>query len=241
MQSDVWALGIVLLGMLSGCVPWPSASPYEPGYADFVRDPHHLLDRFPITPGLNRILRRMLRVNPAIRMRLPEVREAIAGLEALLRDVPEKEADIGEEGVCAGYGPEEEKEKASGAAEAEVQTEQKPAPSENQRDEENEMVRSTVQSEMDIVAARQARREAIVQQHERACAAALGGSTLDFSPNTAAKAGRKRSGGSKGSSSGKSSTMVVTPGDSDVVIEKKDIGERMRQIVARMKFKFRSR
>ncbi|KAI1788854.1 kinase-like protein [Ganoderma leucocontextum] len=249
-QSDIWALGIVLLSMLSGRVPWPTASPSEPAYADFVRDPRHLLDHFPISPGLNRILRRMLRVNPAIRMRLPDVRRAIAELDSLLREVPEAEADISDVGLCHGAGvvPDgahrQTDGKPSGAAEDAFAGNKPATQGASQWEENKEMMRSTVQSEMDIVAARQARQEAIRQQHAQACAAAAAlacSSSLDFSPNTAAKAARKSSAGSRGSSSGKSSTMAVTPDDSDVVIEKRDIGDRMREIVLRVRLKFRQR
>nr|VWO95940.1 Protein kinase domain-containing protein [Ganoderma boninense] len=255
-QSDVWALGIVLLNMLSGRVPWQSASTYEAAYVDFVRDPRHLLRSayFPVSVGLNRVVRRMLRHNPAIRMRLDEVRAAVEELDglAMLREVEVpvavREVDIGEEGVVVDAGVVVNEEEGHRVEESKGrERESAEAAPRKTSDDAQEMLRSTVQCEMDIVAAQRARKEAVRQRHEEACAAAAvrgggGGSTLDFGPNTAARArARKGSGGSKGSSSTKSSTMAATPADSDVVIEKKDIGERMREIVARVKFKFRSR
>ena len=252
-QSDVWALGIVLLNMVSGRVPWPCACTFEAAFFDFVRDPDHLLhdDYFPVSPGLNRVIRRMLRQNPATRMGLDEVRAAVEELDAMLREVEvpvtAREVDIGEEGAVVGGGADgvvderwyTGKEEQSGVRES---VRRKPTEG---SDEIQEVLRSTFLRELDIAAERQARMAEMQEQHEQACAAAVrgggGGSTLDFGPNTAARAGRKCGGGSKGSSSAKSSTMAETPGDSEVVVEKKDIGERMREIVARVKFKFRSR
>ncbi|PIL35132.1 transporter [Ganoderma sinense ZZ0214-1] len=240
-QSDVWALGVVLLNMLSGRVPWASACTLEAGYFDFVRDPRHLLrdDYFPVSPGLNRIVRRMLRQNPAIRMTLAEVRAAVAELDVLLREVvvplTEREVDIGEGGMVVGAGM-VVGEKGKWRAEPKGNEKEKERERESVRvvpvrksAEVKEVPRSTAQCEMDIVAAQRARKEAVRRRHALA-------------PNTAAKAAaRKCGGGSEESSSAKSSTMAVTPGDSDVVVEKKDIGERMREIVARVKFKFRYR
>ena len=247
-QSDVWALGVVLLNMVSGRVPWASASPYEPAYFAFVRDPHHLLDLYPVSPGLNRILRRMLRANPAIRMRLPDVRTALAELDVWLSDGAEAEADIGDGGASVeGKGKAKEQEKEGGEVleDGPAGQDSKAKRGVGQWGEVREMARSTVLSEMDIVVARHAKREAVKQQHAWACTevqAADPSETLDFSPNTAVRVAARTNGtGSKGSSSGKSSTLAMTPEDSDVVVEKRDIGERMREIVARVKFKFRSR
>lgn len=80
--SDIWALGLILINMLTGCQPWLRATHASDIYTAFVDDPRFLLNCFPLSPGANRIIRRMLRANPLIRARLPDVRQWVVELDS---------------------------------------------------------------------------------------------------------------------------------------------------------------
>ncbi|EMD38812.1 hypothetical protein CERSUDRAFT_133354, partial [Gelatoporia subvermispora B] len=77
-QSDVWALGVILINMIASCFPWGNAVVEDAGFKAFLDDPHSLYDRMPISHGLCEILERVFDVNPSERMTIPELRRAVA-------------------------------------------------------------------------------------------------------------------------------------------------------------------
>ena len=253
-HSDVWALGIILLNMVTGRTPWARASSSTPEYAEFVKNPGYLLERYQISPGLNKIIRRMLRANPAIRMRLPDVRRAITELDAFYRSetVTEGGNDALNQGVpedgCGNAGPRDSGpaddaltgHKLIQGADAGPSPNTDHSPSQ-EGDGGEEMMRSTLQSEIDILRAARARYEALAQQRAQDCSA--GSNSVE--PGSDAK-GRNENVGAVGAcsraSSGqtsKSSTMVATPEDSEVVMGKREVGYRIKSIMSRVKRKLR--
>ena len=81
----MWALGLILLNMISGGVPWHRASPTSDTYSEFVDDPNYLLKCIPLSVGANRIIRRMLRANPLIRARPRDISAMIRELDSFWR------------------------------------------------------------------------------------------------------------------------------------------------------------
>ncbi|KAH9853155.1 kinase-like domain-containing protein [Lenzites betulinus] len=79
--SDVWALGVILINMISGRHPWQKATMEDECFARFVQDPDFLLDVLPISDGAHDILQRLLALNPLQRITLPELRRAILALD----------------------------------------------------------------------------------------------------------------------------------------------------------------
>ncbi|KAI0076541.1 Pkinase-domain-containing protein [Panus rudis PR-1116 ss-1] len=58
-RSDIWALGIILLNMITGRCPWTEASPKDPNFVNYMRTPGWLRKSFPISQGADGILRRI--------------------------------------------------------------------------------------------------------------------------------------------------------------------------------------
>lgn len=77
-SNDIWSLGIILLNLATGRNPWKSATPNDPTFQAYLRDPMGFLPSvLPISAEVNKILVRMLEVDFLDRMTLREVRYAI--------------------------------------------------------------------------------------------------------------------------------------------------------------------
>ncbi|KAF5311096.1 hypothetical protein D9619_008165 [Psilocybe cf. subviscida] len=78
MFNDIWSLGIILLNLATGRNPWKSATPSDPTFQAYLRDPEGFLPTvLPISSEVNDILVRMLDVDWRDRANLREVRHAI--------------------------------------------------------------------------------------------------------------------------------------------------------------------
>ncbi|KAI0071289.1 kinase-like protein, partial [Panus rudis PR-1116 ss-1] len=56
-HSDLFSLGIILLNLITGRNPWKSASPTDPTFQAYCRDPHHfLMSVLPISQEVNEVL-----------------------------------------------------------------------------------------------------------------------------------------------------------------------------------------
>ena len=78
MANDIWSLGIILLNLATGRNPWKSATPGDPTFQAYLRDPINFLPSvLPISAEINAILVRMLDVDWQERLTLHEVRYAI--------------------------------------------------------------------------------------------------------------------------------------------------------------------
>jgi len=87
MANDVWSLGIILLNLATGRNPWKSATPGDPTFQAYLRDPMNFLPSvLPISPEINEILVRMLDVDFRERMTLREVRYAIEEVNSFYSD-----------------------------------------------------------------------------------------------------------------------------------------------------------
>ncbi|PBL03676.1 kinase-like protein [Armillaria gallica] len=80
-QSDVWALGIVLVNMLSNRFPWKAAKTSDVLFNAFLRDSAFFQKNFPFSSGAIDILLRIFVIRPGERITLPELREAILRLD----------------------------------------------------------------------------------------------------------------------------------------------------------------
>ncbi|KAF7364955.1 Kinase-like protein [Mycena venus] len=80
-QSDVWALCIILLNMMSGLYPWRKAIDADAGFDAFLTDARYLRRAFPISDPLNDLLERCFRPVPHTRPTLLQLRTEIAAME----------------------------------------------------------------------------------------------------------------------------------------------------------------
>ncbi|KAJ7620814.1 protein serine/threonine kinase [Mycena polygramma] len=82
-QSDVWALGVILLNMMSGLYPWRRAHDSDAGFDAFLTDAGYLKGMFPISDPLNDLLVRCFRPVPHTRPTLLQLRTEIAAMDCL--------------------------------------------------------------------------------------------------------------------------------------------------------------
>ena len=76
--NDIWSLGIILLNLATGRNPWKSATPDDPTFRAYLRDPLGFLPTvLPISHELNDLLVRMLEVDWRDRINIRELRYAI--------------------------------------------------------------------------------------------------------------------------------------------------------------------
>ncbi|RPD56079.1 kinase-like protein [Lentinus tigrinus ALCF2SS1-7] len=83
--SDVWALGVIFVNMISGRNPWERATLDDPCFIQFIENPDFLFDVLPISEGANDIIRRAFVLNPAARITLPALRQAVLDLDTFFR------------------------------------------------------------------------------------------------------------------------------------------------------------
>ncbi|KAI0057982.1 kinase-like protein [Artomyces pyxidatus] len=82
-NSDIWALGLILLNMITGRSPWASAVEHDCNYADFRRNPYFLMTILPISREVTTLLTRVFSVNPLDRFSLAELRTKILAIDSL--------------------------------------------------------------------------------------------------------------------------------------------------------------
>ncbi|KAI0674366.1 kinase-like domain-containing protein, partial [Trametes maxima] len=84
-RHDIWALGIILINMITGSQPWTKASTADDQFCDYLHTPTFLLDNFDVSEGASDILRKVLVLNPMGRIGLAELRAAIVALPSFFR------------------------------------------------------------------------------------------------------------------------------------------------------------
>ncbi|KAJ7128657.1 kinase-like domain-containing protein, partial [Mycena epipterygia] len=84
-QSDVWALCIILLNLISGAFPWLKAANSDAGWCSFLLSDTYLMRNCAISSELNDLLRKCFHPVPGARPSLDELRYDIANMNSLLR------------------------------------------------------------------------------------------------------------------------------------------------------------
>ncbi|KAI1798146.1 kinase-like protein [Ganoderma leucocontextum] len=80
-RNDTWALAITLIQLATGRLPWGTATIQDRHFVKFLDDPNHLRTIFPISPGLNDVLHRVLTMIPDEACSLSEFRKLIQNLD----------------------------------------------------------------------------------------------------------------------------------------------------------------
>ncbi|OJT01752.1 Negative regulator of sexual conjugation and meiosis [Trametes pubescens] len=80
-RSDIWALGVILVNIVTGHRPWDKATLEDDQFKSFLEEPDWLRSVFPISEGLSVILRRIFTIVPDEALTLAEIRREIRNLD----------------------------------------------------------------------------------------------------------------------------------------------------------------
>lgn len=75
--NDIWSLGIILINLAAGRNPWLQACLDDESFRSYLADRDFIYKILPVSRELNTILKRILCIDPARRIGLQELREAI--------------------------------------------------------------------------------------------------------------------------------------------------------------------
>jgi serine/threonine protein kinase len=76
-HADIWALGVILMTMVTTRYPWMQASQDDKFFYKFLRHPQNLGPDMYISEAASSIFQRIFKMNPLARISLPELREEI--------------------------------------------------------------------------------------------------------------------------------------------------------------------
>ncbi|KAI0311140.1 kinase-like domain-containing protein [Amylostereum chailletii] len=79
--SDVWALGLILVNLITGLCPWYYAGKSDRLFRDYLVDPAGFFLPLNVPDDLTTLLRGMLAYDPYDRMSIPEIRARLATIE----------------------------------------------------------------------------------------------------------------------------------------------------------------
>ena len=80
-RSDIWALGVVLVNMITGLCPWEKATSDDDRFCEYLLDDSYLARNLPVSRGVVRILNKVFRINPRSRPSLEQLRESILAVD----------------------------------------------------------------------------------------------------------------------------------------------------------------
>ncbi|KAI5117276.1 hypothetical protein M0805_005601 [Coniferiporia weirii] len=93
-HADIWALGVILMNLVTGSMPWSRASVNDPHFAEYLyRDHDYLYNYFPITRAANELLKSIFTVDPNVRTTLAELRARVSSIRAFSRTSEQEEAE----------------------------------------------------------------------------------------------------------------------------------------------------
>ncbi|EKM56928.1 uncharacterized protein PHACADRAFT_141955 [Phanerochaete carnosa HHB-10118-sp] len=79
--SDIWALGVILVNIITSRSPWNKAMSTDPCFREYLSHENYLREMLPISEGAQKILRRIFVCEPTERITIPELRKAIINLD----------------------------------------------------------------------------------------------------------------------------------------------------------------
>ncbi|KAJ7583339.1 kinase-like domain-containing protein [Mycena floridula] len=80
-HSDIWALGIILVNIITGQGPWEQATKTDYRFEAFLKYPDSLPRTLPMSNAASRILRGILTIDPLARTSLKELRKQIIAVD----------------------------------------------------------------------------------------------------------------------------------------------------------------
>ncbi|TFK90323.1 kinase-like protein [Polyporus arcularius HHB13444] len=85
-SNDIWAVGVILLSMVTGHNPWNQASPMDHCYHQYRQDINFLQRHLPISDGANTLLQQIFRREYVRNITLSDIRARIEELDTLYMD-----------------------------------------------------------------------------------------------------------------------------------------------------------
>ena len=79
--NDIWALGIILVNMITSRSPWTKAVTSDGCFVDFLLNENYLREMLPISEGANALFRRIFAFEPSERITLSALRKEIIALD----------------------------------------------------------------------------------------------------------------------------------------------------------------
>ncbi|THG95786.1 hypothetical protein EW026_g5929 [Hermanssonia centrifuga] len=79
--NDIWALGVILVNMISCRSPWAKALTSDDCFCDYLLNYDYLREMLPISEGANDLLRKIFAYEPMERITIPELRKAVIELD----------------------------------------------------------------------------------------------------------------------------------------------------------------
>ena len=84
---DVWALGIILINLITTVNPWHTAEPQDPNFAHYIRDPQHFFEPLHLPKDVEALILSALVVDPYRRISLDGMRDAVQSISSFLPEV----------------------------------------------------------------------------------------------------------------------------------------------------------
>ena len=81
--NDVWSLGVILVNLTCGRNPWKKASPEDPTFRAFLKDPQFLRSILPLSAEFDSLLRRIFECDPQKRISIAELRDLVVACPRL--------------------------------------------------------------------------------------------------------------------------------------------------------------
>lgn len=79
--NDIWALGVILVNMITCRGPWTKAITSDDCFVEFLLNEQYLREMLPISEGANALFRRIFTCEPSERITLSALREEIVALD----------------------------------------------------------------------------------------------------------------------------------------------------------------
>ncbi|KAJ3532504.1 hypothetical protein NM688_g7410 [Phlebia brevispora] len=84
--NDIWALGVVLINMITCRSPWQKAVTMDDCFSDFLLEENYLREMLPISKGANKIFRKIFNYDPIERISIPALRKEILALDTFFME-----------------------------------------------------------------------------------------------------------------------------------------------------------
>ena len=81
-RNDLWALGVVLINMITKRAPWKSAVKTDACFSAFLQDEDYFLRVLPISEDINKLLARIFALDPVKRISLSEMRTQVMAIDS---------------------------------------------------------------------------------------------------------------------------------------------------------------